>query len=161
MPHMDADYARRLGKLMQRRPSADFSAVSPSGRFRVHYDTEGSERVDPTDSNANGVPDYVDLTMGVLDSVWVLQIDQMGYNPPPEDGGVDGDEYDVYIVDLGRGGAYGFTYPERAGKTSSSYLEIDNDYANPYISRLRTDAARDDCARIPSRDSIWILPRQR
>ena len=143
LPHMDADYARRLGKLMQRRPSADFSAVSPSGRFRVHYDTEGSERVDPTDSNANGVPDYVDLTMAVLDSVWVLQIDQMGYDPPPEDGGVDGDEYDVYIVDLGRGGAYGFTYPERAGKTSSSYLEIDNDYANPIYQQTRgLDALR-------------------
>ena len=143
LPHMDADYARRLGKLVQRRPSADFSAVSPSGRFRVHYDTEGSERVDPTDSNANGVPDYVDLTMAVLDSVWVLQIDQMGYSPPPEDGGVDGDEYDVYIVDLGRGGAYGFTYPERAGKTSSSYLEIDNDYANPIYQQTKgLDALR-------------------
>ena len=143
LPHMDADYARRLGKLVQRRPSADFSAVSPSGRFRVHYDTEGSERVDPTDSDANGVPDYVDLTMAVLDSVWVLQIDQMGYSPPPEDGGVDGDEYDVYIVDLGRGGAYGFTYPERAGKTSSSYLEIDNDYANPIYQQTKgLDALR-------------------
>ena len=73
VPHMDADYARRLGKLMQRRPSADFSAVSPSGRFRVHYDTEGSERVDPKETDANGVPDKVDLTMAVLDSVWVCR----------------------------------------------------------------------------------------
>ena len=143
VPHLDAEYGRRLGKIVQRRPSADFNAVSPSGRFRVHYDIEGSEGVDPTDGDANGVPDYVDLTMAVLDSVWVLQVDQMGYSPPPEDGGVDGDEYDVYIVDLGRGGAYGFTYPERAGRTSSSYLEIDNDYANPIYQQTKgLDALR-------------------
>ena len=82
VPHLDAEYGRRLGKIVQRRPSADFNAVSPSGRFRVHYDIEGSEGVDPTDGDANGVPDYVDLTMAVLDSVWVLQVDQMGYSPP-------------------------------------------------------------------------------
>ncbi len=128
--HLDSDYRQRLGKLVQRRPSADLDAVSPSGRFRIHYDIEGSDGVDPADGDNNGIPDYIDLTMTVLDSIWTLQVDQLGYNAPPDDGGIAGDEYDVYVVDLGRGGAYGFTYPERAGNTSSSYLEIDNDYTN-------------------------------
>jgi hypothetical protein len=130
MAHLDSDYRQRLGKLVQRRPSADLDVVSPSGRFRVHYDIEGSDGVDPADADGNGTPDYIDLTMAVLDSMWVLEVDQLGYNAPPDDGGIAGDEYDVYVVDLGRGGAYGFTYPERAGNTSSSYLEIDNDYTN-------------------------------
>lgn len=143
MSHLGEEYRQRLGKIVQRRPSADRDAVSPSGRFRVHYDIEGAEAVDLTDGDGNGIPDYVDLTMVVLDSVWVLQVEVFGYNPPPDDGGVDGDEYDVYIVDLGRGGAYGFTYPEGAGKTSPSYLEIDNDYANPIYQQTKgLDALR-------------------
>ncbi len=142
-PQLDETYRQGVAKLVQRRPSTDFDAVSPSGRFRVHYDIEGSEGVDPTDDDGNGIPDYIDLTMTVLDSVWVLQVDELGYHQPPDDGGVDGDEYDVYVVDLGRGGAYGFTYPERAGKTSPSYLEIDNDYANPIYQQTKgLDALR-------------------
>ena len=40
-------------------------------------------------------------------------------------------------------GRYGFTYPERAGRTSSSYLEIDNDYANPIYQQTKgLDALR-------------------
>ncbi|MFT5374710.1 MAG: hypothetical protein ACI906_001530 [Candidatus Latescibacterota bacterium] len=128
--HLGEAYGQRLGKLVQRRPNKALDAVSPSGRFRIHYDIEGSDAVDPTDTDNNGIPDYIDLTATVLDSMWVLEVDQLGYNAPPDDGGVAGDEYDVYVADLGRGGAYGFTYPERAGKTSSSYLEIDNDYTN-------------------------------
>jgi len=142
-PHLDASYRQRLGKLVQRRPSRDLNQVSPSGRFRVHYDIEGSDAVDPSDDDGNGIPDYIDITMAVLDSIWVLEVEQLAYNPPPSDNGVAGDEYDVYITDLGRGGAYGFTYPERAGNTSSSYLELDNDYTNPIYQQTRgLDALR-------------------
>ena len=130
-PNLSADFQTRLGKLAQRRPDVQHSILSPSGRFRVHYDTEGRHAVTPTDDDANGIPDYIDLTVAVLDSVWVLEIDQLGYNPPPSDKGLGGgDEYDAYVIELD-GGYYGFAYPESAGAvTTSSYLEIDNNFTD-------------------------------
>ncbi|MCY4605439.1 MAG: hypothetical protein OXE49_14515 [Gemmatimonadetes bacterium] len=130
-PNLSADFQTRLGKLAQRREDVQHNILSPSGRFRVHYDTEGRHAVVPTDDDANGIPDYIDLTVTVLDSVWVLEIDQLGYNPPPSDKGLGGgDEYDAYVIELD-GVYYGFAYPESAGAvTTSSYLEIDNNFTD-------------------------------
>ena len=143
-PNLSADFQARLGKLAQRRPDVQHNLLSPSGRFRVHYDTEGRHAVAPTDDDANGIPDYIDLTMAILDSVWVLEIDQLGYNPPPSDKGLGGgDEYDAYVIELD-GSYYGFAYPEKAGAvTTSSYLEIDNNFTNPGYKQTRgLDALR-------------------
>ena len=130
-PDLSAEYQARLGKLAQRRPDVQHNLLSPSGRFRVHYDTEGRHAVALTDDDANGIPDYIDLTMAVLDSIWVLEIDQLGYNPPPSDKGLGGgDEYDAYVIELG-GSYYGYAYPEVAGATTtSSYLEVDNNFTD-------------------------------
>ena len=143
-PNLSADFQARLGKLAQRRPDVQHDILSPSGRFRVHYDTEGRHAVSPTDDDANGIPDYIDLTMAVLDSVWILEIDQLGYNPPPSDKGLGGgDEYDAYVIELD-GGYYGFAYPESVGAlTTSSYLEIDNNFTDPGYKQTRgLDALR-------------------
>ena len=143
-PDLSPDFQARLGKLVQRRPDVQHNLLSPSGRFRVHYDTEGRHAVAPTDDDANGIPDYIDLTMAVLDSIWVLEIDQLGYNPPPSDKGLGGgDEYDAYVIEIG-GSYYGFAYPESPGATiTSSYLEIDNNFTDPDYKQTRgLDALR-------------------
>ena len=117
-------------KLVQRRPSTQHSLLTPSGHFRVHYDTEGSDAVDPTDDDANGIPDYIDLAATVLDSTWELEVEQLGYNPPPSDNGLGGgEEYDVYVTDL-KGDVYGWAYREQTGYTSHSYIEIDNNFTD-------------------------------
>ena len=142
-PQLSPEYRARLGKLMTRR-TAQHNLLSPSGRFRVHYDTEGRHAVSPTDSDANNIPDYIDLTLAVLDSTWVLEIEQLGYNPPPSDNGLGGgDEYDAYVVDLD-GSYYGFAYPQTAGATTTpSYLEIDNNFTDPGYKQTRgLDALR-------------------
>ena len=72
------------------------------------------------DADGNGIPDYIELAATVLDSTWVLEVDGLGYDPPPSANGLDGDEYDVYFSDLGRGAAYGYTYPEQGGNTTYS-----------------------------------------
>ena len=143
-PELSADFQVRLGKLAQRRPDVQHNLLSPSGRFRVHYDTQGVNAVSPTDDDANNIPDYIDLTMAVLDSIWVLEIEQLGYNPPPSDNGLGGgDEYDAYVVEL-NGIYYGFAYPQTAGAiTTHSYLEIDNDFTDPGYKQTRgLDALR-------------------
>ena len=131
-------------KLVQQRPSTQHSLLTPSGLFRVHYDTEGSDAVDPADADGNGIPDYIDLAATVLDSIWVLEVEQLGYNPPPPDNGLGGgDEYDVYVVDIG-GSYYGFTYPVTPSATTTpSYIKIDNNFTDPNYKQTRgLDALR-------------------
>ena len=147
---LSTENRKGLGKLVQRRPSTQHSLLTPSGHFRIHYDTEGSDAVDPDDDDGNGIPDYIDLAATVLDSTWVLEVEQLGYNPPPSDNGLGGgDEYDVYVIDLSRGGCgrsdpvYGCAYPGTSGATTYSYLEIDNNFTDSsYVQTRGLDALR-------------------
>ena len=111
------------------RPIAERTAMSPKGRFRIHYNRTGSHAVAPADADRNGVPDYVDEVGRTFEDVWDLEVGRMGYDPPPPDG--DG-VYDVYIRNLAGQSAYGFTYPDvAAGRyASASYMEIDNNYTD-------------------------------
>ena len=141
---MDASTEHQRLKIVQRRPSTQHSLLTPSGHFRVHYDTAGSDAVDLADDDANGIPDYIDLAATVLDSIWVLEVEQLGYNPPPSDNGLGGgDEYDVYVVELG-GRVYGWAYPGIPDATTTySYIEIDNNFTNPDYEQTRgLDALR-------------------
>ncbi len=144
-PNLSAGFQARLGKLVKARPDAQHYLLSPSGHFRVHYDTEGVNAVSRKDADANGIPDYIDLTLAILDSTWVLEIEQLGYKPPPSDNGLGGgDEYDVYVVELGVGRSYyGFTYPGTSGITTYSHLEVDNNFTDPGYKQTRgLDALR-------------------
>ncbi len=149
---MDASTEDQRLKLVQRpRPSTRHSLITPSGLFRVHYDTDGRNAVNPDDDDGNGIPDYIDLAATILDSIWVLQVEQLGYNPPPSDNGLGGgDEYDVYVADLARGGGcglpyslYGCAFPGTSGATTYSHLEIDNNFTDPNYKQTRgLDALR-------------------
>jgi len=112
---------------------------SPSGHFRIHYDTSGTQAVyQPTvDVNPqNGVPDYVDRTAEIFDRVWGIEIgvDSLGYDAPAPDSIVGGglNLYDIYMHH--ESGAYGVTYNEtfnqsylgRGGWTS--YIHVDPNY---------------------------------
>ncbi len=125
-------FAGRLLARALQPPSLAHHAVSPSGHFRFHYDTEGPDAVGAADADGNGVPDYVDLAMTLADSAWHVQVEVLGYQEPPEDGGFGGgDEIDIFLTDVGRSRRYGLTYPLSGGDSGPSYLEIDNDFENP------------------------------
>jgi len=129
---LTAEYQRLLKPHIE-RPELDSALVSPSGKFRIHYKITGQGAVDPTDDDANGHPDYVDLVAEVFDHVYNYEVEDLEYTAPPADNGIDGAEFDVYIVEL-YSRLYGQTTPENevVGKpgTYSSYIEIDNDYKN-------------------------------
>ena len=130
-------------KLVQDRRIAQHILLTPSGHFRVHYDTEGRHAVPPTDEDGNDIPDYIDLAATVLDSTWILEVEQLGYKPPPSDNGRGGgDEYDIYIVELS-GSYYGFTHPDALAATTSSYIRIDNNFTDQRYQKTRgLDALR-------------------
>ena len=86
------------------RPLNDTSVVSPSGKFRIHFDTTNVNGNQPFLYDANGqrIPNstraYVDSVAQVCDHVYHVEVDSFGYPPPPSDSGVGGgNEYDIYI----------------------------------------------------------------
>ena len=111
---------------------------SPSGRFLIHFDTTGTDKVSNIDLNHNGIPDYVDSVGYYFDYAYQKEVIEMGYNPPPPDSGIDGsDAYDIYVMELGiSSGWYGVTilqnqvYPRNNSDRYSSFIEIDNDFSS-------------------------------
>lgn len=121
------------------RPTKQKYFVSSSGKFRIQYDTAGTHAVyQPTvDINpVDGVPDYVNRVAEAFDYIYRLQVDTMGYTPPPPDGtsGGGSNQYDVYLHV--NSGAYGVTYSD--GTVSNygtpprtaykSYIHVDPTY---------------------------------
>jgi hypothetical protein len=123
-------YAGRLAKILARLDT-EHDVLSPSGHFRIHYDLTGGGAVDATDADGNRVPDYVDEVGRTLDESWDVEINLLGYQAPPSDGNLGGGpEYDVYLTDLAPARFCGLTYPEVGGRTTHSYIQLDNNYTD-------------------------------
>ncbi len=61
----------------------------------------GEDALQVDDINGNAVPDYVEVVAKALEHSWDVEIDQLGWAPPPPDNNQGGDErYDVYLEDL-------------------------------------------------------------
>ncbi len=122
------------------------SVLSPKGLFRIHYDITGENAVDPTDNNDNGIPDYIDSVAHYFEKAYEIEVNQIGYLPPPKDfGDGGGDEYDIYVLELGKNrGGYGYTTADREilprfnFPRYTSYIVIDNNYS-PEDSSIYSD----------------------
>lgn len=124
------------------RPGAP-SAVACGAEACLHWVTDGSDAdapdVDDDDDPANGIPDWIDLTLLTFEDVWLQEVGTIGYRAPlsdvdsPNNGG--GDLFDVYIDDLGADGVFGYCTSDDpdVGNPSvfavSAYCVVDNDYA--------------------------------
>lgn len=107
--------------------------VRDTEHFRIHYTTEGEDAA---------TADFIEALALSVEEIWRIQIDQMGWTPPPPDGVRGGDaRYDVYVANLlGIGeSALGYTAPEdRLGDhpltpqvedaATTSYIVIENDF---------------------------------
>jgi hypothetical protein len=102
------------------------------GHFTIHYATSGNDAPDATDTNHNNVPDWVEKVAGVFEYVYDVEVNKMGYRPPPNS------MYDVYLASLVSQSAYGFTddvyspnFPPLPVTSVSSYITIDNSFTDP------------------------------
>lgn len=135
------------------------SRLSPTGRFRIHYDTTGFDAPALITPGANGqripntVERYVDSVAYYFDFAWKLEIDTLRYTAPPGDGVQGGGpEYDVYIQDFGSG-TFGSTewlqsdiVENGSRQRYTTYTLIENDflgYRTPGIDGLRITAAHE------------------
>ena len=119
------------------RPSTARSIVSPSGKFRIHYDTTAAEK--PNYVSSSSISENLSLITASIDSVYNFEVNLLGYPPPPGDNNAGGDNlYDIYIINLG-GGLYGYTESENnlGGEKYTSFMVIDNDYAGYYSLGLK------------------------
>ena len=144
---LNPDVQKILAKYLSRY-DLQYSILSPSGRFRLHYDATGYNAVDTSDRNRNGIPDYIDSAGLYFDYAHYLLIDSLGYNPPARDSTGQGKEFDVYFVQIQ--GAYGITYLEELvpgrGNAYSCYMTVENDFRGfktPPLGSLKVTSAHE------------------
>ncbi|MBI4690026.1 MAG: hypothetical protein HY754_07135 [Nitrospirae bacterium] len=84
------------------------------------------DAVPSTDSNSNGVPDYVEDIASYFDNIYTQEVSTMGYSDPTfKDGTAGGDNrFDVYLKDLS---AYGYTAYEAS--PDDTYIVVENDFS--------------------------------
>ena len=112
-------------------PERQQSVVSPSGHFTLHFDISGYHAVPPEDSLGNGIPDYIDSAMVIFDHVWDVEINRLGFQPPPAPDGGARENYHVYFSKSYE--YYGWTTPDQQistsrGTTYTSFLEINANF---------------------------------
>lgn len=151
--------AQRTGdkilEALQARPSPDTLPYSfASENFIVHYALTGHHapyQVTIDNDPADGVPDYVNRVSEIFEHVWQVEIDSLGYTPPPSDQGNGGDDrYDIYLENLGFG-YFGFTNPEETVQVyrAYSFIELENDfqesptYRNHPVDAVKVTAAHE------------------
>ncbi len=144
--HFNQFSSEQQNKIQQilKRPEREKSIVSPSGFFRIHYDTTGNHVPDYFGGIANTIQLSVDSLAIALDSAYSFEVNYLGYLPPPSDGTDGGDNlYDVYISNLGY---YGVTEWESVGNNKNkSFIKLDNkmNFYTTGISAARVTAAHE------------------
>ena len=83
--------------------------TSPSGHFRIHYETDGYNAIPSYDRNGNGTPDYLEFVASSFDRAWRVEIDSLGFRPPPDANGNPKTVYDVYCQNLAGQELFGYT----------------------------------------------------
>jgi hypothetical protein len=121
-----------LEKITQVREK-EKSLIIPSGHFMLHWDESGSDSVSIEDLTGNGIPDYIDSAAVILEYVWQVEINRLGYDIPPGSDGQPVSIYHIYFSDLSD--IYGQTWFEnfininKSRTIFSSFIELENDYA--------------------------------
>ncbi len=135
LPLMSPADAQLLRVLMN-PPNTHTSIVSPSGRFRVYFDTTGRHAPAMIDAAGNRIEGsasiYADSVAAAFDYVYDVEVEQLDYAIPPLVPGTS--EYGVYIQEY-NGGFYGETAwtgpvvnPGVVKPTYSCFVMVDNDY---------------------------------
>jgi hypothetical protein len=122
---------QQLLKPLLTRPNLQTSLVSPSGFFRIHYDTSGNNTpAYYTDadllhySKQALLQMYLDSTAIAADSAYNFEINYLGYPPPPSDDTAGGDnKYDIYLISLGWYGETDFD-----GDKGPSYMMVNSNF---------------------------------
>jgi hypothetical protein len=146
---LQALYVKKIEQTKQKEKSM----LTPGGHFMLHWDESNASihAVPLEDIGGNGIPDYIDSAAVILDHVWEVEINRLGYDIPPQSNGQPVTVYYVYFSDLSY--MYGQTVFEFRTKINdlrtvySSYMELENDYSegfySPGLAGLKVTAAHE------------------
>ncbi|HET9136583.1 MAG TPA: hypothetical protein VFO76_08095, partial [Candidatus Kapabacteria bacterium] len=130
----------KSGLSIEAAPLMQSSIVSPSGKFKILFDTSGQNVTTKS---------YVDSVAKFADEAYLLEIDTLGYKQPPFS--YDDNMWYIYLVDKGSSGIYGVTIQATQspfGESASglplfkSYIQIDNDFPDSVFKTHGIDGAR-------------------
>jgi len=130
-----------------------------------------------TDNDGDGTPDYVEMMGSVFENVYTEEINNMGYRSPPDDNGSAGnpgnpdDKFDVFVLDIGDNGLFGFASAEdfASDNNAYSYMVMDEDYVEfttPPNQALKVTAAHEfhhsvqfgyNASNAPEEDKAWYM----
>ncbi|HID39699.1 MAG TPA: T9SS type A sorting domain-containing protein [Calditrichaeota bacterium] len=141
-------------------PARQKQTTSPGGHFIIHYDTSGYHAVPLKDEEGNGIPDYIDSAAVILENVWDVEINQLGFMPPPDKYGQPVSTYPVYFTKISD---YGITWLvdeiQLDNRTIfTSYLELNTDYSGFYtkgLDGMRVTAAHEFNHAIQLGYNVW------
>jgi len=87
-------------------PILKHEQVYDSENFRIHYTLKGKDKVEASDDNNNGTPDYVEDVAQFAEEVKAKQL-ELGWAHPPKDGNWGGNDlYDIYLLAETEGGGF-------------------------------------------------------
>ena len=134
----------------------------PTNDCRTEFRTVGSEvcvhwarrTVDAppaADADGDGMPNQVERTRDTLNSVWSRIVGAGGYKAPLKDRKGPDSKLDIYLVDIGGDGLYGYCGAEDVdqGRWEAAYCVLDDDYAkaqfpsNTPLGNLRVTSAHE------------------
>jgi hypothetical protein len=138
-------FERAKGNLILRKkiaaaPALETSILSPSGHFRIHFDTSRTSPDLPALLDAYGQRrdntqyQYIDSVARIFDHVWDVEIGVLGFPAPPSDNGEGGgNEYDIYVQSMTDFGSTDFVdpgtiYPGEVAPRYPSHISIDCDF---------------------------------
>ena len=153
---------RRVARILLARPTdghnGDWTAPKSARKhlctanFCIHWVKKTGDAPNLTDSNHNGIPNYVESARNVMNTVWNTEINTLGYQKPLKDGnsgshhgGNPNQKIDIYLQDVGRFGIYGYctTDDPRYSKQSnvSAYCVYDDDFSKKQFGGAATGVA--------------------
>ncbi len=116
------------------------AARSPAcgAHFCVHWVARSLDRPSLTDSNGNGIPDYVEKVLTVAEHVHTIENGELGWQEPVSDGALGGGRglTDIYLTEIGSN-IFGYTSPDTKQASPANpvprhlhaYMVLDNDYS--------------------------------
>ena len=110
----------------------------PTTHFLFHYLDDTAYPNDTNRANAT----FVSQLAVEAEKVWAQEINTMGYIAPPADGSLGGDtKYDIYLLDIGAVGIYGYVTGDPQVRTGTPYpnttythMVLDNDFSTQQFS---------------------------
>jgi hypothetical protein len=146
---------RRQARIILARPtdghSGDWTAPASARKhlctthFCIHWVRKTADAPSLTDSNHNGIPNYVESVRDVMSHVWDTEVNQLGYHAPMSDsgsgshhGGNPNNKIDIYLQDVGSQGLYGYCTTDDPRYSSqsnvSAYCVFDDDFSKNQFS---------------------------